>query len=215
MAQSSNWMIYLPIYAAVALCLLMVIAAGVVMLVQRGNSPRRRADSSEPKVGMSPDDNDLRHTHAATRQPDAPSALHTPAPTGHAPARVATPPRADMFPPSVAALLRADPDSKIPAIKEYREVTGSSLLAAKNAVEAWLAAGNASAPPPPTATPMPPPSAGALPATAADGFPESAAAVLRADRTAKILAIKEYRNATRCGLAEAKDAVEAWMDTHL
>lgn len=46
----------------------------------------------------------------------------------------------------------------------------------------------------------------------ADGsFPEAAAAILRADPTSKIAAIKAYREATGMGLKESKDAVEAWL----
>lgn len=57
---------------------------------------------------------------------------------GH-PVAVPTPPApAPGFPPAVVDLLRANPNNKIQAIKVYREATGSSLLAAKNAVEAWM-----------------------------------------------------------------------------
>ena len=48
------------------------------------------------------------------------------------------------------------------------------------------------------------------PATGGD-IPESVAAILRADPTAKIEAIKAYRLATGLGLKESKDAVEAWL----
>lgn len=64
--------------------------------------------------------------------------------------------------------------------------------------------------------PTPGSTAASPPALSGGGgnVPETVAAILRADPTAKIEAIKAYRLATGLGLKESKDAVDAWLEGH-
>jgi ribosomal protein L7/L12 len=113
--------------------------------------------------------------------------------------------------PRVQEIAR-NPDQKIAAIKAYREETGLGLKEAKDAVEAWQASGaaghlqDASSPQPQPAWRAP----GALPPLS-----ENVKRIARdpSGRIEKIMAIKAYREETGAGLAEAKNAVEAWLAT--
>ena len=86
--------------------------------------------------------------------------------------------------------------NKIEAIKAYRLATGAGLKEAKDVVEAFergeplLLSGKPAAP-----SPSP------------QGLNEQVRLLLQQDK--KIEAIKVYREATGCGLKEAKDAVES------
>ena len=84
--------------------------------------------------------------------------------------------------------------NKIAAIAQYREITGVGLKEAKEAVEALMLGmpANASMP---------------LQTNEPDSFLENRIKQLLAERK-KIEAIKAYRDAYRCGLKEAKDAVD-------
>jgi ribosomal protein L7/L12 len=84
--------------------------------------------------------------------------------------------------------------NKIAAIKLYREITGTSLAEAKEAVEA-MASG--------VITNFPAPAQ----AGEHDPFLENQIKQLLAERK-KIEAVKVYREAYRCGLKEAKDTVD-------
>lgn len=84
---------------------------------------------------------------------------------------------------------------KIEAIKRYRELHGVGLREAKDAVEA-MQAGT----PLPTPVLMDPPETGLQP---------ELDRLIRASQ--KIMAIKHYRDITRAGLKECKDAIEARM----
>jgi ribosomal protein L7/L12 len=92
-------------------------------------------------------------------------------------------------------LLRAG--RKIEAIKRYRELTGSGLKEAKDAVEALERTGQ----------PMILPSKASLLREVSDADIEAQI------RTGQLIdAIKLYREKNGVGLKEAKDAVEAWRD---
>jgi ribosomal protein L7/L12 len=84
--------------------------------------------------------------------------------------------------------------NKIAAIKLYREATGTSLREAKEAVEAIMDG-------PPVTFPTP------TRVGDPDPFLENQIKRLLAERK-KIEAVKIYREAYRCGLKEAKDAVD-------
>ena len=104
------------------------------------------------------------------------------------------PPPSDELDQRVRALL--DQRQKIQAIKLYREETGSGLLDAKNAVEA-LESGSP------------------LPVQDRPSEGDCEADVLRLLSEGKrIPAIKLYRERMRCGLKEAKEAVETLGEKH-
>jgi len=110
--------------------------------------------------------------------------------------RDATPPAATLvIDDQIAASLRSG--RKIEAIKRYRELHGVGLKEAKDAVEA-IQAGKPFPTPEPVRAMAPEPSL----------QPELDRLIQRGE---KILAIKHYREITRLGLRECKDAVEARM----
>jgi ribosomal protein L7/L12 len=84
--------------------------------------------------------------------------------------------------------------NKIAAIKLYREATSTSLAEAKDAVEAMMRGESVTFPTP-------------AQVGASDPFLEDQIKSLLAERK-KIEAVKIYREAYRCGLKEAKDAVD-------
>jgi ribosomal protein L7/L12 len=86
--------------------------------------------------------------------------------------------------------------SKIEAIKAYRQATGVGLKEAKDAVEAFERGEPLLLSDEPAAPPQSP-----------QGLNEQVRLLLQQGN--KIEAIKVYREATGCGLKEAKDAVEA------
>jgi ribosomal protein L7/L12 len=103
--------------------------------------------------------------------------------------------------------IASDPGRKISAIKAYREETGLGLKEAKDAVEAWIASG---------ATPGAvqhgaayTPSASLAGASFEPSLSRHVKDIAR-DPGGKILAIKAYREETGAGLADAKNAIEAW-----
>jgi ribosomal protein L7/L12 len=113
------------------------------------------------------------------------------------------------MPPEVIAILARDRSAKIEAIRALRASCGCGLKDAKDAVEAWLAAN-----PNPVAGSIAAQPSIAMPSAPPDGFPHTVEAILRADRTDKIGAIKAYREATASSLKDAKEAVEAWLDAN-
>jgi ribosomal protein L7/L12 len=106
-----------------------------------------------------------------------------------------------MIDPEIAAALRAG--RKIEAIKRYRERYGVGLKEAKDAVEA-IQAGT----PAPTPTPI---ETAPAPIATAPGPSLQPELDLLIAKDQKIMAIKHYRDITKVGLKEAKDAVEARM----
>jgi large subunit ribosomal protein L7/L12 len=118
----------------------------------------------------------------------------TSCPYCHAPITGMQPPTSDDLEARVRALL--DQRQKIEAIKLYREETGSSLLDAKNAVEASEAGRGLHIP--------------------EKNIPEGLEGdVLRLlGEGKKIPAIKLYRERMGVGLKEAKEAVEALGERH-
>jgi ribosomal protein L7/L12 len=118
----------------------------------------------------------------------APESQHSPPP----------PPAATLvIDPQIAASLRDG--HKIEAIKRYRELYGVGLKEAKDAVEAIQAG-----------TPLPTPEPVQVEGPEPTLQPELDRLIARNE---KIMAIKHYREITRVGLKEAKDAVEARMAT--
>jgi ribosomal protein L7/L12 len=117
---------------------------------------------------------------------------------------------AGAFPPLSRHVMEiaSDPGRKISAIKAYREETGLGLKEAKDAVEAWIASG---------ARPIDAaqhgaaysPSASAAGASFEPSLSQRVKDIAR-DPSHKIAAIKAYREETGAGLAEAKNAIEAW-----
>lgn len=101
--------------------------------------------------------------------------------------------------PEVVHLLRRG--QKIAAIKRYREVYGSDLKSAKEAVDA-LEEGREVAPPSILAPPQ------TLTEVASDPSMAEIDALVRAGH--KIDAIRVYRQRYSVGLKEAKDAIDAW-----
>ena len=92
-----------------------------------------------------------------------------------------------------------DRGDKIGAIKRYREATGVGLTEAKNAVEAFESGGAINAP---------------RRASLGDEKDLEAEVLDALSRTGKIQAIKLYRDRTKAGLKEAKDAVESIAARH-
>jgi ribosomal protein L7/L12 len=86
--------------------------------------------------------------------------------------------------------------NKIEAIKIYRQATGVGLKEAKDAVEAFERGEPLAVSGEPVAPPLPP-----------QGLNEQVRLLLQQDK--KLDAIKLYREATGCGLKEARDAVES------
>ena len=118
----------------------------------------------------------------------------TSCPYCQAPIASTQPPPSDDLDQRVRALL--DQRQKIQAIKLYREETGSGLSDAKNAVEA-LESGSP------------------LPVQDRPNEGDCEADVLRLLSEGKeIPAIKLYRERMRCGLKEAKEAVETLGERH-
>src|SRR5689334_14164867 len=101
--------------------------------------------------------------------------------------------------PEVVNLLRQG--QKIAAIKRYREVYGSDLRSAKEAVDA-LEEGREVQPPSILAAPT------SLTEVAGDPSLAEIDALVRANH--KIDAIRVYRQRYNVGLKEAKDAIDAW-----
>jgi ribosomal protein L7/L12 len=125
-----------------------------------------------------------------------------PAPAPAAPAQGGLPPlsRAVME-------IASDPGRKISAIKAYREETGLGLKEAKDAVEAWMAGGQTTkGAAEHLAAHSPGPWGGAAFTAPLSQHVQDIAR----DASHKIAAIKAYREETGAGLAEAKNAVEAW-----
>jgi ribosomal protein L7/L12 len=169
-------------YVTIGVCLFsfILLAAGVALIVRNQN---RELDDfptgnvAQPAASFSP---------SSTVQ-DAPAAPPPP------PAQ--PPPPVDRPAPALEEQVRrlVDQGRKIEAIKLYREVTGTGLKEAKEAVEMLERGGPMLVLPP---TPLPP-----------DNWQAQVAEQLRLGR--KIEAIKLYREATGVGLKEAKEAVEA------
>ena len=91
----------------------------------------------------------------------------------------------------IRALVRSD--GMIAAVKRYREATGCDLKTAKDAVERLMIGGDRPRPP----------------------VKHVEAEVLKiAENEGKIAAIKRYREATDCGLYEARQAVELLLKEH-
>jgi ribosomal protein L7/L12 len=91
----------------------------------------------------------------------------------------------------IRALVRSD--GMIAAVKRYREATGCDLKTARDAVERLMVRGDHPRPP----------------------VEHVEAEVLAIAQThGEIAAIKRYREATGCGLAKAKQAVEGLMQEH-
>jgi ribosomal protein L7/L12 len=85
--------------------------------------------------------------------------------------------------------------NKIPAIKLYREATGADLLTAKQFIESLQVALETGKNP------------DHLGGTASNDYQAEVVRLLQAG--SKIPAVRVYRNATGCGLKQAKEAVEA------
>ena len=110
--------------------------------------------------------------------------------------------------------IAGDPARKIEAIKAYREETGAGLKDAKDAIENWIASPGAA----PKAAPDGKWRSQSVP-TGAAPWPAPSQPVRdiardptgRSKTIRKIEAIKAYREETRAGLKDAKDAVESWL----
>jgi ribosomal protein L7/L12 len=114
------------------------------------------------------------------------------------------------FPPLSRHVMEiaSDPGRKISAIKAYREETGLGLKEAKDAVEAWIASGTRPVDAAEHGAAFSP-SASVAGASFEPSLSQRVKDIAR-NPGGKISAIKAYREETGAGLAEAKNAIEAW-----
>ncbi|MBS4049974.1 MAG: ribosomal protein L7/L12 [Methylomonas sp.] len=99
---------------------------------------------------------------------------------------------------SERAAAAADAGNLLEAIKQVREETGLDLKEAKDLVDAYLRHGHSPSP-----------------STIAASSAEMPVAALQALKNGVLIeAIQHYRNHNRCGLKDAKEAVERYLDAN-